>query len=291
MKDKLLQSYRCCKRIVRKRAGNFYYAFLLLPKQKRAALYAVYSFMRQCDDLVDDIPEANLENKKEVLNKWKEMTQKAFETGVSDHPIFPALLDTIQRFSIPRSYFFELISGVGMDLEKKSYEKFEDLYQYCYRVASIVGLVCICIFGYRDRKALEYAEAAGIAFQLTNILRDIREDQQLGRIYIPLEDLKRFRCSETSLQERIVDERFRKLLHFEFERARDYYAQGEKLVSLINEDSQRALAALFGIYKGLLEKISRQESQVFEKRIHLSFFEKLKIVYKAWRNSEFIEAA
>ncbi len=291
MKDKLLQSYRYCKKIARKKAGNFYYAFLLLPKQKRSSLYAVYSFMRRCDDLVDDPSKVSLEQKKEVLNQWREKTKKAFETGNFEHPIFPALLDSIQRFSIPHSYFFELMNGVEMDLEKNRYDKFEDLYQYCYRVASIVGLVCIHIFGFKDKKALEYAESVGIAFQLTNILRDIREDERLGRIYIPLEDLKRFRCSESSLKEGIVDERFRKLLHFEFERARDYYAQGEKLSALINQDSQRALMALIGIYKGLLEKINRQENQVFEKRIHLSLFEKLKIVFKAWRKSEFIEAA
>jgi len=275
------RSYRYCGKIVRQKARNFFYAFLLLPKNRRKAIYAVYAFMRHSDDVVDD---SISNNRLHELDHWRNLTERALKGEEIDDPILPAFADAVAQFRIPHQYFFDLLDGVKMDLEKERYETFDDLYQYCYRVASVVGLVCLYIFGFEDPEALKLAEAAGIAFQLTNILRDLREDAERNRIYLPIEDIKRFRYSEDALKQGLVNDHFRRLLHFETERARDYYHQAEPLIGMVSPDCRRAMAALIGIYHGLLEKIYQQHERLFEKHIRLSLIEKIGIVARAWRH-------
>lgn len=275
------RSYRLCRKITRQKARNFFYAFLLLPKSRRKAIYAIYAFMRYSDDVVDN---NSSKNKLAELEDWRRLVSKALQGEEAIHPILPAFVDTVKRFSIPHKYFFDLLDGVAMDLQKSRYETFEELYEYCYRVASVVGLVCLHIFGFQNPEALKLAESTGIAFQLTNILRDLHEDAVQNRIYIPLGDLKRFRYSEENLKQGVVNDRFRRILHFETERARDYYHQAQSLIGLVSPDCQRALAALIGIYQGLLEKIYQKHERLFEKQIRLSLFEKVVIVLRAWRN-------
>jgi phytoene synthase len=279
----LSRSYAFCRNVARSKARNFYYAFVLLPPKKRNALCAVYAFMRHSDDLVDD-PSLDSNNaKKERLSTWREELQFALKNGNTNNPALPALVDAIQRFSIPQRYFFELLDGMEMDLEKNRYQTFEELYRYCYHVASVVGLVCIHIFGFSHPEALEYAEWAGIAFQLTNILRDLASDYKENRVYLPQEDLERFCYPEKNLGERVINEHFRKLIQFEVERARDYYDKSEPLVGLVHPESRKALQALIAIYRALLEKISRHQEEILQKRISLSFLEKIRLVYNIWR--------
>ncbi len=181
------ESYAHCERISRERAKNFYYSFLLLPRPKRQAMCAIYAFMRECDDR-SDAQGATLES----VIEWRAQLDAALAGSLPDHPVWPAFADTARRFGIPSRYFHEMIDGVASDFDTRSIRTFAELYRYCYLVASIVGLTIIHIFGFEDPKALELAEKCGIAFQLTNILRDVREDAGNGRVYLPEEDLARF---------------------------------------------------------------------------------------------------
>lgn len=275
------ESYLFCRRITLKNARNFFYSLLLLPQPKRQALYMMYAFMRYSDDLVD-APHSG--NKAEELLAWRRSLEKALQGEEADCPIFPAFVETVNRYAIPVSYFFELLDGMQMDLEKSRYQTFEELYPYCYRVASVVGLVCVHIFGFRSPQALRCAESMGIAFQLTNILRDIREDCAGNRVYLPLEDLEKFHYSEEKLKQNVMDESFRQLVAFEVNRARRYYQEAEQLIPLIEPDCRKALSALLATYRSLLKKISREQRSLFEKRIRLSPWEKLGIIFQAWKN-------
>jgi len=274
------ESYRLCRQIARQKAKNFYYAFLLLPQDRMDPMCSIYAFMRHSDDVIDS--NASSQRADELL-RWKEKVTLALEGISDDDPVLPAFADTVNRFSIPHHYFYELLDGVGMDLQKNRYQTFEELYQYCYRVASVVGIVCLYIFGFKDQRALKLAEATGIAFQITNILRDLEEDGRENRVYLPLEDLLKFHYSVEQLKEGVSDDHFRALFDFEIARARDYYQKGEELVSLVNPECRRTLAALTGIYRTLLDKIDRQRDQVFTKRIRLSIFEKLAVLFRSWR--------
>src|SRR5260221_3398672 len=197
MSDALDQSYRLCHDIARHTGKNFYCSFLVMPREKRQAMCAIYAFMRHSDDIADDAssPAAAMV----ALRKWRAEIEAAFSGKNSTDPIFPALVNTVQHYKIPQRHFFELLDGSEMDQSVTRYETFDDLYKYCYRVASCVGLVVLPIFGYQDKEALAPAEACGIAFQLTNILRDVKEDAQMGRIYLPREDLKRCGVTEQDI--------------------------------------------------------------------------------------------
>jgi len=200
-------SFAYCRAMARARARNFYYSFLLLPAEKRRAMCALYAFMRYCDDISDGSGTAH--GRGRLLGDWKGALEKALRGQYDGDRILPAFHETIQRYDIPPGYFFELIEGVGSDLTTTRYETFDDLYRYCYRVASVVGLTSIHVFGYESDRALALAEKCGIAFQLTNILRDVREDAERGRVYLPAEDLRRFGLSADDLIERRLDARFR----------------------------------------------------------------------------------
>ena len=297
----LAMAYSVCRGITRTNAKNFYYAFLVLPKRKRQALCAVYAFMRRCDDIADD-PTLSLEERRFKLETWLAALHRAQQGEPSDDPILLALTDAQRRYTIPAGLLDELAMGTAMDVVDPAdqtqeapvaaipalpgltvqYRTFDDLKVYCYSVASVVGLVCIHIFGYRDPAAEPLAEQCGLAFQLTNIIRDVKEDAALGRVYLPEEDLAKFGLSSADLLSTPDAARFRPLLALEADRARELYQAGEKLIPYIAEDSQPALWVLVTIYRGLLEKIVRLNYDVFTRRVSLTFIEKLAILSKGF---------
>ena len=278
MKPDLIASYKSAEAVARSRS-NFYYSFVVLPPEKRRAFCAVYAFMRHCDDISDGADSRDAKESK--LRDWRLKLDAVFDGHIPQNGILPAFLDTVTSFSIPAEYFHWVIDGAEMDLSIFQYETFDELYRYCFNVASAVGLVCLQIFGFRDPSAKKYAEDCGIAFQLTNILRDVREDADLGRIYLPIEDLKRFGYSPEELRRGVLDERFRRLMQFETERTRDYYASARKLIPLVEEGSRPALWAMIQIYERILDRIEQRQFDVFRTPIHLAGREKLSIAMKA----------
>ncbi len=287
----LVMAYSVCKGITRTAARNFYYAFLVLPRRKRQALCAVYAFMRRCDDIADD-PTLSLPDRRQKLATWLDALHCAQQGHPTDDPIFLALTDAQRRFNIPAGLLDDLATGTAMDIEEPlaqsaeaspltvQYKTFEDLRLYCYRVASVVGLVCIHIFGYRDPAAEPLAERCGLAFQLTNIIRDVKEDASLGRVYLPEEDLSKFNLSSADLWNAPDLARIRPLLALEADRAREFYTAGDQLLSYISEDSQPALWVLINIYRRLLEKIGEKQYDVFTAKVTLSTWEKLRVLGK-----------
>ncbi len=265
-------SYRHCQQLARSTASNFYYAFLLLPREKRRAMCALYAFLR-CTDDIGDSP-APTEKRRALLADWRRSLDAAL-MGQFDSPLFPALADCIARFDIPPRYLHSAIDGMEMDLETKRYSTFEELRSYCYCVASSVGLSCIHIWGFRDPAALVPAEQAGVAFQLTNILRDLKEDAQRDRIYLPLEDLYRFHYSEEELLRGDRNGRFRQLIDFEIERTAALYEASRQLEQWLHPDGIGVFRAMSGIYRALLDEIRRREGDVFSRRVRLSPYRKL----------------
>ena len=298
----LAMAYSVCRGITRTNAKNFYYAFLVLPKRKRQALCAVYAFMRRCDDIADD-PTLSLEERRFKLETWLAALHRAQQGEPSDDPILLALTDAQRRYTIPAGLLDELAMGTAMDVVDPAdqtqeapvaaipalpgltvqYRTFDDLKVYCYSVASVVGLVCIHIFGYRDPAAEPLAEQCGLAFQLTNIIRDVKEDAALGRVYLPEEDLAKFGLSSADLLSTPDAARFRPLLALEADRARELYQAGEQLIPYIAEDSQPALWVLVNIYRKLLEKIAARNYDVFTAKVTLTVTEKLRVLAKGFQ--------
>jgi phytoene synthase len=241
---------------------------------------AIYAFMRRCDDLSDE-PGAS----REALEAWRGEMADALDGRFSGHPVWPAFRHTVRRFGIPTEYFHEMIDGVLGDLSPRRFETFPELYRYCYQVASVVGLTSIHIFGFDTRSALPLAEKCGVAFQLTNILRDVREDLERGRVYLPAEDLARFGVTEADLLDggRAIREGggLLELMRFEAGRARSYYRESKPLLDLIHPRSRRSLWALIAIYSRLLERIEARNCDVFTRRIRLSALEKSLIIARA----------
>ena len=279
MEPELSVSYRSAEAVARKQARNFYYSFVVLPPEKRRAFCAVYAFMRYCDDISDG--DDSMETKRRLLQDWRGQLNEAYSDVPCRNPILPAFRESVRRFSIPAEYFHWIIDGAEMDLDGLHYETFDDLYRYCFHVASAVGFVCLQIFGFEDDRAKEYAEKCGIAFQLTNILRDVREDASMGRIYLPAEDLRKFQYSPEELRNGVVDERFRNLMRFEADRARKHYVQARNLLPLVEKSSKPALWAMMAIYEGLLDRIVERRFDVFQNKIRLSGWEKTTIALKA----------
>ncbi|MGO4882534.1 MAG: phytoene/squalene synthase family protein [Bryobacteraceae bacterium] len=275
----LEDSYAYCRRIARTRARNFYYSFILLSRAQRNAMCAVYAFMRQCDDLSDE-DGANLA----ALEQWRAALDQALAGNCDAHPLLPAFHDTATLYRIPPRYFHEMIDGVASDLEPRRFETFEQLYRYCYQVASTAGLCTVHILGFSTPEAPALAEKCGIAFQLTNILRDLREDAARGRIYLPAEDLARFRVSEDDIRGGMRTPEFIDLMDFETLRARRFYRESQPLVGLVNPAGRASLAALISIYSRLLDRIERSNYDVFTRRISLPATEKYGIVLKALLN-------
>ena len=286
MTSQLEHAYAVCRGIARSAAKNFFYAFLVLPGYKRDALCAVYAFMRHSDDL-SDAPGLTLDQRKEKLAAWLDSLHRVLAGEATDDPVLMAVADAQKHFNIRPELFDQLVYGTAMDLPSGGgeivYRTFDDLQKYCYYVASVVGLVTIRIFGYRDPKAEPLAEQCGIAFQLTNILRDVKEDAGLGRVYLPEEDLARFGHTTADLDPARLSNgmdpaTFRPVLELLAERARQFYAAANQLIPLIDEDSRPALWTLVEIYRRLLEKIARRNYDVFSERVHLSVPEKLSVL-------------
>lgn len=274
----LSDSYRYCEQVARREAGNFYHAFRVLPRSQRQAMCALYAFLRLTDDLGDGpgLPE----EKRERLADWRRQFERAM-TGDYAHSLHPAFHHTVCLHGIPKQYLQDVIDGVEMDLDTARYETFADLYGYCYRVASAVGLACIHIWGFEDDKAKEHAEYAGIAFQLTNILRDLGEDAGRGRVYLPAEDLDRFGYPVEKLLRAERDDRFRSLMNFQVERARHYYDLSEPLSGLLGPAGRAVFLVMSRTYRGLLDAIERRDYDVFSSRVSLSQWRKLGLVVQA----------
>jgi phytoene synthase len=291
----LSMAYVVCRGVARSQAKNFYYAFLALPRHKRNALCAVYAYMRHADD-ISDAPGLSLDQRRAQLQAWSDSLRRAVEGEPGDDPVIMALADTQSRFKIPLELFEQLIAGTAMDLQFAAaaqaetagapvvpYRTFDDLYRYCYHVASVVGLVCIHIFGYKDPAAESLAEQTGVAFQLTNIIRDVKEDAAMGRVYIPAEDFARFQRTPAELtsanfKNGFSPSTFVPLLEFEAQRARQFYQAAEKLLPLIEDDSRPCLWALVEIYRRLLDKIAARNYNVFQEKVRLTVPEKLSVL-------------
>jgi phytoene synthase len=292
--NQLSHAYAVCRGIARRAAKNFYYGFMVLPAEKRNALSAVYAFMRHADDISDE-PGMDPQQKRQKLNEWLESANAVFAGKATDDPVLMALGDAQSKFKIPPGLFEKLVHGTSMDLNIPSQPgapalvcpTFEDLKHYCYYVASVVGLVCIKIFGYEDSKAEFLAEDCGLAFQLTNIIRDIKEDASMGRIYVPEEDLSRANLSAANftpgaLQDPAQAQQLRPVLEYEADRARKYYESAKWLMELIEEDSRAALWVLVEIYSRLLKKITERNYDVFTERVRLTLWEKLKVLSRGF---------
>jgi phytoene synthase len=272
------RSYAYCERLTRCEAANFYPAFCLLPRRQRRAMCALYAFLRVADDLSDG--PGTVEAKRLLLDDWRQRLDAAL-AGQPSHCLHPALAHTVRTCGIPREYLEAVLNGVCMDLAPVRYETFADLYCYCYRVASAVGLACIHIWGFEGDEAKVPAEAAGIAFQLTNILRDLGEDAARGRCYLPQEDLKRFGCDAEHFQRGQRDEPFRALMQFEVERARSYYDASRSLATMLRPAGRAVFQVMSDTYRGLLEEIVRRDYDVFSRRVGLSRWRKLWLVLRA----------
>ena len=272
--------------------SNFFYSFLFLPKHKRQAIIDIYSFCREIDDIVDEIDDEagssgthrsneNSNRARHALNQWRAELDRVF-AGQQTPSLGTRIRNVLDQFPMPQNYFNELILGCEMDLDRKRYETFDDLYQYCYRVASITGLMCVEIFTYQSVKTREYAVNLGIALQLTNILRDLKEDAGRGRIYLPQEDLRRFGHREEDLLAGLLNNSHRDLMKFEVARARDYYRQADDALPVEDRSTLTAAITMGKIYSRLLDQIEEAEFDVFNHEIRLHRPERFIIALGEW---------
>ncbi|HEY6301038.1 MAG TPA: presqualene diphosphate synthase HpnD [Candidatus Binatus sp.] len=275
--------YERCAQVTRRSRSSFYYAFILLPPERRRGLYAVYAFCRFIDDIADD---ESIREPALLLKRWREELERVY-SGAPTRALSRALADSARRFKIPRELFEEIINGVEMDLSRKRYQTWDELRPYCYRVASALGLICIEIFGYRNPAAKLYAENLGLALQLTNILRDVREDAERGRIYLPLEDLARFNVSEQEILGGVYSPNFVNLMDFEARRARELYALAQSELALEDRATLLTAEAMRLIYAALLERIIKSNYRVLDRRHSLSAPHKLYLVGRAWAEGRF----
>lgn len=327
MTDRLAASYGHCCRLARRAAKNFYYSFIGLPGDKYRGMCALYAYMRVCDDIGDD-ESRSIADRAADLDEWESIARHAFAHGTDElEPlcknvsridserlaIWPAVHDTMARFAIPQQYFFDVLTGMRMDLESVSlpignpprqrgisddglltmgrdgiatglqcrHQTFSDLERYCYHVAGVVGLCCIHIWGFHGSGATERAIDCGLAFQLTNILRDLGTDADDGRVYLPAEDFAKFNIDPQSLSARVQDDAFRELMSFEVERAKQYYARAEELFADLSPDGRPILQAMLKIYGGLLREIERRDYDVYSRRVSLPMWRKMWIAADA----------
>ena len=273
--SELDDSYAWCRALARKTAGNFYYSFLTLPADQFRSMCALYAFMRVTDDLGDSPLPAT--DRAANLTDWRSKLRTALKGDLVDHPGLPALADVVARRQVPAEHLEAVITGVEMDLGPVELQAFEDLERYCYHVAGAVGLACIHVWGFHDDRAVPAAIDCGLAFQLTNILRDLGEDAQLGRTYLPKCDLEQFGLTAVDLANGVRDERFQRLMQFEVDRAKRYYERARPLLGYIDPSARPVLDAMQRIYGGLLAEIERRRYDVFSRRVQLSKWRKLSI--------------
>lgn len=259
--------------------SSFYYSFRFLPPARRRAITALYAFCREVDDVVDECSDENVA--RTTLNWWRDEVAALYE-GRPQHPVTRALMPAIKVFNLRRELLVEIIDGMEMDLTRHTYENFEALQLYCYRVASVVGLLAAEIFGYTDPKTLEYAHDLGIAFQLTNIIRDVGEDARRGRIYIPQDELIKFGVPPADVLNARESEAFYKLMQFQIERAQKYYAQALSKLPDADRKSQRTGLIMAAIYQATLDEVERSGCHVLRERISLTPLRKLWLAYKTW---------
>jgi phytoene synthase len=259
---------------------SFYFSARFLPKEKRWATYALYGFCRFADNLIDN---PRTRPKQQLISEvacFRRELKLAYRWGESEHPILKPFIFVAKKYSIPIEYPLDLLKGVQMDIEAASYETFDDLYVFCYRVASVVGLMMTHIMGYKNDRAFEYAEKLGIAMQLTNILRDVKEDKEMGRIYLPLEDLRRFGVTENDILKENFNDQFHQLMKFQVERAHDYYIEANNGIPMLNADSQFAIYSASKIYQGILQKIEKRDYNPFLGRVYVPLGKKFKILMR-----------
>jgi phytoene synthase len=269
--------FELCRSETKEHAKSFYFASHVLPEEKRLAAYAVYAFCRRADDIVDrTAAQTDTETAGRRLGLLRSRLDALYSpSGRTDGQLL-ALRDTLIKYQIPREYFHDLLRGVEMDLTKRRYASFSELREYCYCVASVVGLIMTRIFGASDERAHEHAVELGIAMQLTNILRDIGEDFRMGRIYLPADERDEFQYSEQDLSRGVVNEQFRALMVFQVARARDYYARAEAGIRLLTDDGSRYCVRLMsGIYAGILGAIEKNGYDVYSHRAHVPTRSKL----------------
>ncbi len=285
--QKIESSYSVCREMARRSGSNFYPCFMLLPREKRMAMNALYAFMRYTDDLGDN--DEPSERRRAALKRWRRWLLVSFgKEIVSIHPgtlieqpeavmIMPALVDTVKRFKIPLKHLTDVIDGVEMDLEPRRYKTFDDLAEYCHRVASAVGLACIHIWGFDGPEAIEPARKCGLAMQLTNILRDLKEDADAGRIYLPEEDFSECGYTPEQLSRGESGPGFERLIELEFERAHSLYQEGSALFNHLEPDGRRIFGMMMAVYHRLLKKVHRTGPAILDARVRLSRLEKLRI--------------
>lgn len=259
--------------------SSFYYSFMFLPAERRQAITALYAFCREVDDVVDECHDASLAHTK--LDWWRQETARVFD-GTPTHPVGHALKDVLTRFDLPREQLLEIIDGMAMDLQQTRYLDFKGLQLYCYRVASVVGLLAAEIFGYTDRQTQKYAHDLGMAFQLTNIIRDVGEDARRGRIYLPIEDLQRFEVPASDILQARYSDNFRKLMAFQAERAEHFYEQAFAQLPKADRKSQRPGLVMAAIYRTLLREIARDGFQVLDRRTSLTPLRKVWLAGWTW---------
>lgn len=276
-----------CVNLTKKSGSNFYYSFLFLPKARRDAMYTIYAFCKAVDSAVDEPPPDS--NPTEELRRWRAELDAVY-AGTPTWPITISLAHHARELSIPKAYFEELIKGVEMDLLITRYKTFDELSVYCYRVASIVGLICLHVFGPTSPHAQDYAVDLGMAFQLTNILRDLGADAEQGRIYLPQEDLARFSCTESDLLQRKDSPQLQDLLHFEADRARRFYTKAQAALESLPGSDQRALTVaeiMRAVYSRILKRIELPGHQIFGPRARLSTSHRLAVAAGVWLRSRF----
>lgn len=275
--DRSKSGFRKAKSITKKYAKTFYLASKFLPEDKRMATYSVYTICRITDESVDD----PLHLGQESLNRIKEGIESAYSSRELDDDLLLCFRETINKYEIPKGYFDELIEGMGMDLVINRYRNFKDLEVYCYRVAGVIGLIMLKIFGYNEPIAEKYAISLGIALQLTNILRDIGEDFQRGRIYLPLDEMQRYGVTENDISAQKIDERFKEFMDFQIKRARQYYAVAQEGIGLIPEPRSRFVASVAKeLYSGILDSIERNGYDIYSQKAHVNRISKLALILK-----------
>jgi len=287
----LENAYKYCENVTRLHAKSFYFAAKFLPKHKQRPVYPIYAFCRHVDDEIDEISDGDETAAIKAVEKWRSNLQEIYEgklnaeqsiTDTGQAAVFITWHDLLKTYKIPLALPLDLVQGVLMDTSIKRYETFDELYVYCYRVASTVGLMSSEILGYSDKGALRFAEAMGIGMQLTNILRDVKEDAERGRIYLPQEDLRKFDVSEEQITANRFDENFARMMRFQVERAREYYRQGERGIGLLEKDSRFTVLMAARIYAKILDEIERLGYNVFTRRAHTSKMQKLLSIPKIW---------
>jgi phytoene synthase len=259
-------------------AKSFYFSARFFPMEKRWATYAVYGFCRYSDNLIDNPRSRPRQQLISEVACFRRELRLAYRWGESEHPILKPFILVAKKYGIPIQYPLDLLKGVEMDIEATRYQNFDELYVFCYRVASVVGLMMTHIMGYKDDRAFEFAEKLGVAMQLTNILRDVKEDKEMGRIYLPLDELRQFGLTETDVINENFNDQFRRLIKFQVDRAHRYYQESQAGIPMLNTDSQFAIYSASKIYQGILRKIEARDYNPFLGRVYVPLGKKLRIL-------------